>query len=121
MGHSTPTGRTSDFRRMALALAFVSVAHSSLAIAAQPRVDLELALDSAMVPTEARAWSEMLSQAGFSSVRILSTKASEEPAIQTAGTDASRSYRVTGVLTAENQLLLPKGRFSLSDRGRIEQ
>jgi hypothetical protein len=84
-------------------------------------VELELALDSAMVPTEARAWSEMLGQAGFSSVRIRSTRASDEPAIQTSGGSGSQSYRVTGILTAENQLLLPQGRFNLSDRGRIEQ
>src|SRR5437764_9557891 len=121
MGHSTRTGRTSDFRRMALALAFVSVAHSSLAIAAQPRVDLELAMDSAMVPTEARAWSEMLGQAGFSSVRIRGVKASEEPGIQKSGNESAPSYRVTGVLTSDNQLLLPKGTFNISDRGRIEQ
>jgi hypothetical protein len=121
MGHPPRTGRTSDLLRMALAAAFVSVAHSSLAIAAQPRVDLELAMDSAMVPTEARAWSEMLGQAGFSSVRIRGVKASEEPAIQTSGNESAPSYRVTGVLTSDNQLLLPKGRFNLSDRGRIEQ
>src|SRR4051812_16143248 len=42
------------------------------AVAAEPRVDLEVISEPGFVVTDARAWSEMLSQAGFSSVRIKS-------------------------------------------------
>jgi hypothetical protein len=87
--------------------------------AAEPRVDLEVAVEPGFIPTDARAWSETLSRAGFSSVRIKSA-AHESPSVQTTGGAAAPSYRVVGILTTGNQLLLPKGRFNLSDRGQIE-
>jgi hypothetical protein len=87
--------------------------------AAEPRVELEVVIEQGFLGTETRAWSEMLNQAGFSSVRIRS--GNDSPGIQTTGTAAAPAYRVIGILTNANQLLLPKGRFGLSDRGPIEQ
>jgi hypothetical protein len=86
---------------------------------AEPRVDLEVAMESGFVPTDARPWSEMLSQAGFSNVRLRGDRG-ESPSIETLGTEQSRSYKVVGILTATNQLMLPKGRFGLADRGGVE-
>src|SRR3989442_2678206 len=91
----------------------------SLACAAEPRVDLEVITEAGFIGTDARAWSEMLTQAGFSSVRVKSGT-SESPAMQTVGTAAAPAYRVVGVITAANQLLLPKGRFGINDRAQIE-
>jgi hypothetical protein len=93
---------------------------ASLATAAEPRVDLEVATDPSSLNTDMRAWSEMLSQAGFSTVRLRSG-GGEMPAIQAAGAGAAASYRVIGVLTEANQLALPKGRFALGDRAKVEQ
>src|SRR5437868_5020873 len=87
--------------------------------AAEPRVELEVAAVQNL-SVDARAWSEMLSQAGFSSVRIRGA-GRDAPSLQTAGTAAATTYRVVGVLTAENQLILPKGRFGLNDRAAVEQ
>jgi hypothetical protein len=89
------------------------------ASAAEPRVDLEVISEPGFIVTDARAWSEMLSQAGFSSVRIKSGTP-DSPSLQTSGTASSPAYRVVGILTSENQLVLPKGRFKLADRGQIE-
>src|SRR5436309_14389894 len=80
-----------------------------LARAAEPRVDLEVIADAGFIGTDARAWSEMLSKAGFSSVRIKGG-GNESPSMETLGTPAAPAYRVVGVITAGNQLLLPKGR-----------
>jgi len=44
----------------------------------------------------------------------------ESPSMQTVGTAVAPAYRVTGVITAANQLLLPRGRFGLNDRAQIE-
>src|SRR3954466_13126141 len=88
--------------------------------AAEPRVDLEVALEGGSVPTEARAWSEMLTKAGFSSVRIRSDK-EDSPSLVTLGTAQSPVYKVIGILTNANQLIVPRGRFGLNDRAAVEQ
>ncbi len=90
------------------------------ATGAEPRVDLEVALEAGSVPTEARAWTEMLSAAGFSSVRIRGGK-DDAPAIEKGGTAQAPAYRVVGILTNANQLILPRGRFGISERGNIEK
>jgi hypothetical protein len=89
--------------------------------AAEARVDLEVVLEPGFIPTEAAKWSQMLDEAGFSSVRIRSSKNDESPAIQASGSGGTRSYRIVGVLNANNQLVLTKGRFGLNDRARIEE
>jgi len=91
----------------------------SSARSAEPRVDLEVITDAGFIGTDARAWSEMLSKAGFSSVRIKGS-GNEPPSMQTVGTPAAPAYRVIGVITAANQLFLPRGRFGLNDRAQIE-
>jgi len=89
-------------------------------LAAEPRVELEVAADQSFVGAEARAWTEMLTQAGFSSVRIRSA-GKDSPSLQLTGAAAAPAYRVVGVLTPDNQLALPpRGRFKLSDRAAIE-
>ena len=85
----------------------------------EPRVDLEVAIEGGFVPSDSRAWSEMLNQAGFSNVRLRGDRG-DSPAIETLGTEQSRSYRVVGLLTAANQLVLPKGRFGVNDRSGVE-
>ena len=87
--------------------------------AAEPRVDLEVVTEGGFIGTDARAWSEMLTKTGFSSVRIKGS-GNEGPSIQTLGTPALPAYRVVGVITAAHQLLLPRGRFGLNDRAQIE-
>jgi hypothetical protein len=86
--------------------------------AAEPRVDLEVAIESGFVPTDARGWTEMLNQAGFGNVRLRGDRG-DSPSIETLGTEPSRSYKVVGLLTATNQLVLPKGKFGLNDRGPV--
>jgi hypothetical protein len=102
---------------MAAFIAFRAAA----ACAAGPRVDLEVATEPGTVLVDAGKWSEMLSQAGFSSVRLRGSQSNEQPALEKQGTTTSPAYRVVGVLTTENKLLLPKGSFGLADRTRIEQ
>jgi len=87
--------------------------------AAEPRVDLEVITEAGFVGTDVRAWSEMLTKAGFSSVRVKGN-GNEPPSMLTVGTAAAPAYRVVGVITAANQLLLPRGRFGLNDRAQIE-
>jgi hypothetical protein len=88
--------------------------------AAEPRVDLDVVVEQALgAAVDGRAWTEMLSQAGFSTVRLRS--GNDSPSLQTTGAASSPAYKVIGVLTEQGQLLLPKGRFAIGDRARLEQ
>jgi hypothetical protein len=109
------------FRRLLRTANFLAaVLVASAALAAEPRVSLELATEPGFSPTDARAWSEMLTAAGFTNVRIRGGAKSDQPALEARGSGASRSFHAVGILTADNQLVLPGGRFRLSDRGRLE-
>jgi hypothetical protein len=114
--------RHATFRRWLPAVAVVTLLLAGqVARAADALVTLEVATEPGFAATEARAWSEMLGQAGFSSVRIRGANVGDRPTLETGGTEASPAYRVIGVLTSDGQLVLPRGRFRVSDRGRIEQ
>jgi hypothetical protein len=106
--------------RRLLALAILVLVAARALQAAPPRVDLEVGLEDGSVGTDTSAWSDMLNRAGFSSVRIRAA-GSDSPLLQTKGTAELPSYRVVGILTSDNLLILPKGRFKLSDRSALEQ
>lgn len=101
-----------------LLTAAIAVALVGRAGGAEPRIDLEVAIEGGFVPTDARAWTDMLTQAGFGNVRMRGDRG-DSPSIETLGIEQSRSYKVVGILTATNQLVLPKGRFGLADRGGV--
>jgi len=105
--------------RFAVATVFCSLIFIASARAAEPRVDLEVITEAGFLGSDVRAWSDLLAQAGFSSVRIKSG-GNESPSVQTSGKGSATAYRVVGVLTSGNQLMLPKGRFGLNDRAQIE-
>src|SRR5205823_2219195 len=60
----TPMIAYRRFCRGILVAALVCLAFCVTARAAEPRVDLEVVTEPGFLPTEARAWSEMLTQAG---------------------------------------------------------
>lgn len=90
-------------------------------MAAEPRVELELCTEGGFPLTGAREWSALFGELGLSSVRIRQARGEDAPAIQASGAETSRTYRVTGILTADNRLKLVKGTFGLSDKDRIAQ
>lgn len=88
---------------------------------AEPRVELELATEPGFPLTGAHAWIEMLSDLGIENVRIRQAKVGDQTQIKTEGSGDFTVHRVTGALTAANQLQLPAGRFSLHDKARLAQ
>jgi hypothetical protein len=103
-----------------LVAAILAFAAAQVARAADPRIDIEISTEPGFLATGAREWTEMLSQAGFASIRLRGGKGDDTLSIQTRGTEAAPSYLVMGALTADGQLLLPKGKFGLRDRAKIE-
>lgn len=84
---------------------------------AEVRVELEVVSEAPLVGTEAGVWSAFLTQAGFSSVRL--RVGQDSPALQKVGTAAAPVYRVIGVLTPQQQLVLPHGRFRRTDTAAL--
>jgi hypothetical protein len=87
--------------------------------AAEPRIEIEVCMESGFPIADARNWSEMLGELGLANVRLRGAKPADEPAIHESGKPEAKSIRVVGILTADGKLILPKARFTLSDKGRI--
>jgi hypothetical protein len=96
----------------------IAVCVAPLASAA-PRIVLELATEKGFPLTGQQEWSRSLGEMGFDNVRIRAATGNEKVEVVREGTDASPVYRVTGVLTRGNQLVLPGGRFSSRDRDQL--
>jgi hypothetical protein len=90
------------------------------AVAAEPRVNLEIATAPDFPATDIRKWSELLGKLELGSVRIRGGKEDDAPEIKVLGKEESPTYEVVGVL-ADGKLALPKARFTLSDQAKIEQ
>lgn len=87
--------------------------------AADPRIQIEVCTEPGFPLTGARDWNELLGELGVASVRIRGAKPGDEPAIHTSGKEPSITYRVTGILTADGKLIVPRARFTKSDKGRL--
>ncbi|HUG66782.1 MAG TPA: hypothetical protein VMM76_03455 [Pirellulaceae bacterium] len=86
---------------------------------AAPPVSFELVTDSGFSMTGAQKWVDVLKDLDQSGLRIRSGSPGDKTEVINRGTEASPSYHVIGILLANNQLVLPNGRFSLSDRAGI--
>lgn len=86
---------------------------------AGPRVELELVTEEGFPLTGRQRWLRALGRLEFDGLRIRQARGGEKVEVQREGSDASPVYRVTGVLTRGNELILPGGRFGLRDAGRI--
>jgi hypothetical protein len=86
---------------------------------AAPPVSFELATDAGFSMTGAQRWIDALKDLDQSGLRIRSGRPGDKTEVINRGTEASPSYHVVGILTANNELALPNGRFSLRDRAGI--
>ncbi len=86
---------------------------------AAPPVSFELATDPGFSMAGAPRWIDALKDLDQSGLRIRSGQVGDKTEIINRGTEASPRYHVVGILMANNQLALPGGKFSLSDRAEI--
>lgn len=85
----------------------------------QGRVDFELVTEKGFPLDGARAWLSALEEVGLAGVRVRGARDGDRPSIDRRGSDASPSYHVVGLLTAENKLRVPGGTFGVRDQARI--
>lgn len=86
---------------------------------AAPRVELELVTQEGFAITGQQKWLRMLSELQFDRLRIRQASGSETIEVKRAGSERAPVYQVTGALTRGDLLVLPGGRFSIRDKGRI--
>lgn len=103
---------------------FVSVAWliaiSPFATAAAPPVELEIVTDRGVQITAPQEWLQLLAGIGIDNVRVRGGQGGDEIKIRNRGTARAPSYHVVGILNSQNQLRLPGGTFSKSDRVRLK-
>lgn len=102
--------------RTCLSVLFLFAASSAVAA---PRVSFELATEKGFPIGGAQEWSRVLTDLGISALRIRSATGNDEPKVEELGDGRNPSYRVVGLLTAGNQLIVPGGKFSPRDSGAI--
>lgn len=96
---------------------FVPVA----ALAAEARVEMELATPATFPLLGQQQWYQVLSELGVDGLQIRKAAAGDKAEIKTAGSKAAPVYRVVGMLTSSGQLEVPGGRFSSRDRARLAE
>jgi len=111
------------FRSATIVIVYVSgsLCMSPAVVAAEPRVEMELAFDRGLPLTAPQKWSRVLANAGVSRVKLRAARGGETATIDTLGTGSNVSYHVFGILIDGNQLVVPGGRFRLGDQQKIEQ
>lgn len=105
----------------AVCLGWLLSAGVLVSAAGAARIDLELATEPGLAATRQPQWFQLLTELGFDSLRMRAARAGDTPEIVQSGGEADRVYRVTGVLTAGGELLLPGGRYTSADRGRLAE
>jgi hypothetical protein len=85
-------------------------------LAAGARVDMELCTEKGFPLTGAQEWYKLLTALKVDGLQIRGARETDQAGIETRGAEASPSYRVTGILTAKGELLVPGGRFTSRDR-----
>jgi hypothetical protein len=104
--------------RFILAIVFLSVL--ALMTVGAPPIELELATERGLQITAPQEWLQLLAGIGIHQVDIRGSHSGDEPHIESRGGARAAGFHVVGILTSGNQLRLPGGTFSRSDRTQIK-
>jgi hypothetical protein len=102
-----------------LAIPILLLASALPSRAAAP-IELELATERGVQITAPQEWLQLLASLGIDNVRIDAAGPGAKPGVENRGTSERPRYRVTGVLTTRNELVLPGGMFSRGDGSRLK-
>jgi len=91
---------------------------SAAEAAGAPRVELELALEPGFQPTILQKWHETLAAAGADNFRLGGNNL-RKIEIETVPAAGGPTYRVLGMVSQRGELLVPGGRFGVTDRAGV--
>jgi hypothetical protein len=100
-------------------MAMIVLLCATAAVQAAPAIELELATEPGVQITAPHEWLQLLTELGIRNVRIRGARSGDEPQLTNVGTDDRPRYHVLGLLTAQEQLVLPGGKFGRADRQRL--
>lgn len=106
-------------RRLLAILLLVSF--SNTAIAAGPRVSFELVTEAGFPVGGEQRWIDVLKGLDQAGIRIRTGRPGDKVEVTNLGTEDSPSYRVIGILSANNRLEVVGAKFTLADRAKIAQ
>ncbi len=90
------------------------------AAAAAPQVEIELVVQRQAPLTAGHEWMRVFSELKPGGIRIRQ-QGLAQPKIEEVKTGQSTVYRVTGLVTSQNELHLPGAKFSLQDKAKLRE
>jgi hypothetical protein len=103
---------------IAIAL-WIAIAMPADLRAQDARIEMELVMEPGFPTDQARKWIALLEKAGVSGVRVRGGNVGDSVQVEPTGTARNPSYRVTGILTLDEKLLLPSGKYTASDAAGV--
>jgi len=95
---------------------------ATTALAAKPRVEIEIAMDPGVGGTAAaQKWVKVLSDAGIADARFRSAQDGDRIAVESKGSGASAVVKVTAQLTSRGALKTSGGEFTYSDGAKLKK
>lgn len=94
---------------------------SALAAAEPARIEMTIGADTRSAAATAQQWLEILTDAGVDGLRIRQREPGETPEVKNLGDDSAPDYRVFGVLTGRNELIVPGHTFTSRNRDAIAE
>jgi len=92
-----------------------------VAAAPKPRIAFELVTKSGLPLAASQQWYKALSDLGIAGLQIHPAGAGDEMGISQRGSQAAPEYKVVGILSADNVLHLPGGKFKIGETGRLKK
>ena len=103
-----------------LLLAAIFLTHSAWA-APKARVVLEVLTRPGVPLGASQQWYKTLSELGLAGVQIHSGGAGDELSLTEQGTPSAPAYKVVGILSSDNVLYLPGGKFKPTDTAGLRK
>jgi len=92
-----------------------------VAVAAQPRVEMEILTGQGVTPIDSRQWYQMLVSLGVDGLRIRPGRAGEKPEVVRLGQGQAASYKVIAALDQRGRLVVEGKSFTTGDRAALKQ
>ena len=114
----SPSNRRSA-RRIATAALLIIGVYQAAPVGAAGRLEIEIATQAGLSPTAPHEWARLLGELGFDRVQLRGQRREDEPRIDEIGTPQRPSYRLIGILTSRNELIVPRGKFRTHQRDSL--